>query len=323
MEQIILSLVTLFCEWLLLSIALGNVDLQFLLSAPRRHSLATPNVEMAESKQSGLSSVELFQRRFRYFTLKISLHFSLPTGCWANAQVLSFFSLDLCNLIAGYLPRSETATPGSNAELLFEFAPDGEIFFANQCLGVAVNPANGQIWVAQQGAMRGTVHVFNAEGRFLFTVTRRKRHFPIPKDICFAGDGNVCVADADGVVVCRAVDGSFVRKLKLPKASFLFGWSVASNGKGLVFVTSHLDDRVRVFKLDKADGDDVRQWRQHHHSDQEMPQGFAPAIAVSKSDEVAVHFMSDTGRVQVRSAFIFSLCFGVTLAFRFLAFWLA
>lgn len=249
------------------------------------------------------------------------------------SNVLVSFSLDVVGVVVGYLV---CPLPKARAEpkqlTLFATGCDELTYVLGHSYGIAIDHSNSNVWVTRYNLNR--VQAFSDDGKYLFDAKAEpddtgKLGWSLPTGLAFFTDKRVLVCDgqADCIVVCRADDGRFIRKIELEDdkqpqvegtptpALFEFPWDVAvaidkhptdtkdtkdtsEQGQGLVYVTDCWHQRVVVLRLCESDSVTVeRTWGTKGTEDGQLrePKG----IALSANGDVVV--VDNCHRVQVCS----------------------
>lgn len=168
-----------------------------------------------------------------------------PLGS-ALAESLELFSLDLVGLIASFLVCG-AATPNAKAVLLFQMVEHKDTLdreHSDHCVyGIAFNPNTNAIWAAY----RQKIQAFTYDGQFLFSVA--PDGWNAMRSIAFDTDNEAYVVHSMGVGVCNASDGSVNREFGSYGKGLMvlhLPFSIAADGKGLLFVAEYGRDRVHV-----------------------------------------------------------------------------
>ncbi len=118
--------------------------------------------------------------------------------------------------------------------------------------GVAVSPANGDVYVADGGS-NSLIQVFSSTGTFLFQwggLGSGNGQFITPHAIAFDGSGDVFVADEGNNRIQEFTStGVFIRSWDGTSSGtkFVEPYGVAVDGNGNVYVADQFNDRVVVF----------------------------------------------------------------------------
>lgn len=211
--------------------------------------------------------------------------------------MLPVFSLDLVGLIASYLVFG-VATPNSKPKLLSYFGK-----YVDQVIGpgqfkwavysIAVCPYTSNVWV---GHFDG-VQIFDEHHDFIRRVAQDELSWRCA-GIAFDSNREVYIVNnGKGYVLVCDIEGNVLRRIGQEK-KFNSPWSVAVDGKGLVYVVDQ-DTRVKVFN---RDGSFVRAIGEPGSADGQLksPTG----IALLPKDEGHEVFVVDQYNHRIQARFV-------------------